>query len=281
MAISSMLVPVSTYDDRDAKVLQYACGLWEQSVRRLLVATAVESEGVEAPVIPAEMDRARQRLAAMAQSTKGCSMEIEWRVVAGDTTAGSARARLTSGRGRHLLRDRGQVARRLPVLGLGLADLVTSGHVRTMTVRYDLLDAAEDPSQLARDFARRLVIPTDFSASASRAFLSAFDRPVENIDTLFVIHVLPETATENERFEAEVMLRGVSAIAREHGVDCHTELRTGAGDPEEVVLAYLEEVNATGVITGRKGRGRLTKAVLGSLAVQLLRDAPCPVVVQP
>ncbi len=280
MAISSMLVPVSTYDERDALVLQYACGLWTQSVRRLLVATAVESEGVEAPVIPKEMDRARQRLAAMAQSTKECPMEIEWRVVAGDTRqavlglAGQADVDViccgTEGKSVVDYLFSGSVSE----------DIVSSGNVRTMTVRYDLLDAAEDPGDLARDFARRLVIPTDFSATASRAFLSAFDRPADNIDTLYVVHVLPETATENERFEAEVMLRGNAAMAREQGVECVCELRTGV-DPVDVVLEYVKEVNATGVITGRKGRGRLSKAVLGSLSMTLLREAPCPVVVQP
>jgi nucleotide-binding universal stress UspA family protein len=275
-----MLVPVSTTDERDARVLQYACALWVQSVRRLLVATAVGSEGVEAPVIPKEMDRARQRLAVMGQGVKDCRMEIEWRVVAGDTRqavlglAGQADVDViccgTEGKSVVDYLFSGSVSE----------DIVSSGNVRTMTVRYDLLESADDPGDLARDFARRLVVPTDFSASASRAFLSAFDRPTQNIDTLHVIHVLPEAATENDRFEADIMLQGQRAIAREHGVECISELRTGA-DPVDAVLGYMKEVNATGVITGRKGRGRLSKAVLGSLSMTLLREAPCPVVVQP
>ncbi len=280
MAISSMLVPISTQDERDALVLQYACGLSVQSVRRLLVATAVESEGVEAPVIPAEMDRARQRLAAMAQGTKLCPMDIEWRVVAGDPRQAVLALASQADVDVICCGTEGKSIVDYLFSGSVSEDIVSSGNVRTMTVRYDLLEAAEDPADLARAFGRRLVIPTDFSASASRAFLSAFDRPAENIDTLYIFHVLPEAATENERFEVDVMLKGLRAIAREHGVECVCELRTGPS-AEDAVVEFLDEVNATGVITGRRGKGRLSKAVLGGLSMRLLRDAPCPVVVQP
>lgn len=280
MPISSMLVPVSTYDERDAKVLQYACGLWVQSVRRLLVATAVESEGVEAPVIPAEMDRARQRLAEMADSVADCSMSIEWRVVAGEPSRAILALASQADVDVICCGTEGKSVVDYLFSGSVSEDIVSSGNVRTMTVRYDLLDAVDDPSLLAREFARRLVVPTDFSASASRAFISAFDRPAETIDTLYLIHVLPEGATENERFEVEVLLRGQRAIAHEHGVKCVSEIRSGSS-PDDIVLEYLTEVNATGVITGRKGRGRLSQAVLGSLSMRLLREGPCPIVVQP
>jgi nucleotide-binding universal stress UspA family protein len=280
MAISSMLVPVSTFDERDVGVLQYACGLWVQSVRRLLVATAVESEGIEAPVIPAEMDRARQRLATMGEAVKGCPMEIEWRVVSGDKLQAVLALAQQADVDVICCGTEGKSVVDYLFSGSVSEDIVSSGNVRTMTVRYSLLDAAGDPRKLAVDFARRLVVPTDFSASASRAFLSALDRPAQNLDTLHVIHVLSENPTDNERFEAETMLQGLQAIAREHGVECVAEIRS-APTPDEEVLAYLEDVGATGVITGRKGKGRLSKAVLGALSMRLLRDAPCPVVVQP
>ncbi len=97
--------------------------------------------------------------------------------------------------------------------------LFASGTIRTMTVRYDLLDAVDDPRELSRGFARRLVVPTDFSASATRAWLSAIERPADAIGALHALHVLPEDAKGSERREAEVLLEGLLDMAREHDVD--------------------------------------------------------------
>ena len=78
MSISSMLVPISM-DERDEKVLQYVCGLEVQSVRKILIATAVDASGLEAPVVAAEMDRARERLAGATKVMRDCSMDVEVR----------------------------------------------------------------------------------------------------------------------------------------------------------------------------------------------------------
>ncbi len=67
MPISTMLVPVSL-DPREIKVLQYVCGLSVQSVKRVVVVTAVDASGMEAPVLAAEVDRTRERLNATAAS---------------------------------------------------------------------------------------------------------------------------------------------------------------------------------------------------------------------
>ena len=74
-------------------------------------------------------------------------------------------------------------------------------------------------------------------------------------------------------------MRGLLAIAEGHGVEARTVIRHG--DPARVVLDYLTEVDATGCITGQRGRGPLRQVMLGGLSLELLREAPCPVVVQP
>ena len=156
--------------------------------------------------------------------------------------------------------------------------LFASGKVRTMTVRNSLLDSVDDPASLACGFAQRLVVPTDFSASATRAWLSAIERPVEAIGRIYALHVINE-GDEQDRRNAEVLLTGLLDIAREHGIEAVAEMRDG--DPGDTVIAFLDEVDATGVITGMHGRGALRRAMLGGLALRLLREAPCPVVVQP
>jgi len=157
--------------------------------------------------------------------------------------------------------------------------LFVSGKVRTMTVRYELLGTTDDPGTLSRDFAKRLVVPTDFSASATRAWLSAVERPAEAIDVVTALHVMSPSASEAEKAKAQVMLQGLLDIAAEHQVNAETKILTG--DPASVVLDFLGSHKATGVITGQHGRGRLRQVMLGGLSLRLLREAPCPVVVQP
>lgn len=278
MAINSMLVPVSL-DGRDQEVLRYVTGLESQSVRRVVVATAVESQGVEAPVLAKELDRAREKLAAMCAPFADCGIALETRVITGDPH----NALLALAQQSHIdlicCGTEGKSVVDYLFSGSISVDLFSSGQIRTMTARYDLLESVDDPAQIARDFGMRLVVPTDFSASATRAFLSAFDRPACAMCDLHALHVLKPGATGGERRDAEVLLEGLEMIGREHDVNVILAMREG--DPARVILDYLREVNATGVITGQHGRGRLRQVMLGGVSVKLLREAPCPVVVQP
>jgi len=279
MAISTMLVPVSL-EPREVKVLEYVCGLSVQSVQRVIVVTAVEASGMEAPVLAAEVDRARERLATTTAALKDCAMSYEVRVVTGDPTDAILALAQQDGIDLICCGTEGKSVVDALFSGSVSEKLFASGTIRTMTVRYELLDAAKDPREISRAFARRLVVPTDFSASATRAWLSAIGRPANAIGRLHALHVLPEDAPGSARREAEVLLEGLLDMAREHNVDATSEIRFG--EPAPVVLDYLTEIDATGVITGQHGRGRLLRQVmLGGLSLSLLREAPCPVVVQP
>ena len=279
MPISTMLVPVGL-EPREVKVLEYVCGLAVQSVKRVIVVTAVDASGMEAPVLAAEADRARERLAAITAPLRDCTMEYEIRVVIGDTTESILALAQQDDIDLICCGTEGKSVVDALFSGSVSEKLFVSGKIRTMTVRYDLLQSVEDPRVLSRGFARKLVVPTDFSASATRAWLSAIERPADAIGELRALHVLPDGAMNSERREAEVLLDGLLDMAREHDVEAVSEIRFG--DPAEVVLDYLDEVKASGVITGQHGRGRLLRRVmLGGLSLKLLRDAPCPVVVQP
>ena len=279
MSISSMLVPVGL-DARDQKVLRYVSGLCVQSVRKVLVVTAVDATGMEAPVFAAEVDRAREKLELMVASTMSeCSMEVEPRVVIGNRIECILSLVAEADVDVICCGTEGKSIVDALFAGSVSEKLFASGKVRTMTVRYELLGAAEDPQTLSRDFARRLVVPTDFSASATRAWLSAVERPAEAIDVVTALHIMAPSTSQAERDNASVMLEGLLEIAREMGVNAAAEIRIG--DPAATVLDFLSESKATGVITGQHGRGRLQQVMLGGLSLRLLREAPCPVVVQP
>ena len=130
MSISSMLVPVGL-DPRDEKVLRYVCGLvGAVGAARCSSSPPWTRPGLEAPVVAAEVDRARERLAAMARLRDG-------RVLDGHRAArrhgrphrGHPRARRAGRRRRHLLRHLGQVGRRCAVRRLGLRAPVRLGQV--------------------------------------------------------------------------------------------------------------------------------------------------------
>ncbi|TLM97598.1 MAG: universal stress protein [Actinobacteria bacterium] len=273
MPLNRMLMPLGL-EPRDERMLAFACALTTQGVRELLVAHVVDASGQEAPVIMHEVERARERLLAMVEPYRTCDMKVEVRVVTGS-----------------VLREISALAHQAHVdviccgtqgksfvdylfAGSVSEDLALKGDERTMTVRYDLFNTTEEAAQVARDFAKRLVVPTDFSASAMRAVLSAFDRSPQALGEVHLLHV---TAPDDEGAEAQ--LKGLAAIGAEQGVNVVTELRDG--DPKEAVLGYVREIAATGVITGRQGRSSLGRGILGSVSMHLMQDAPCPVVIQP
>ncbi|MDZ4168553.1 MAG: universal stress protein [Coriobacteriia bacterium] len=274
MAIRKMLMPVS-FGSRDDKMLAFACGLSAQGIKELLVAHVVDSSGQEAPVIIAEVERARTKLLGMVEGYRSCGMSVEVRVAMGsvyeEISALAHQAHVdvvccgTEGKSLVDYLFSGSVSE----------DLALRGDERTMTVRFDLLESPEHAKQVACDFGKRLVVPTDLSASAMRAFLSAFERPRQAMGRIHLVHALGD-----EIGDAEAQLAGLAAMATaEHGVEVVTALVEG--DPAEAVLAYVDEVEATGLITGRRGRGTLTKGFLGSVSMRLMQEAPCPVVIQP
>jgi len=279
MPISTMLVPLGS-DPHEQKILRYICGLSVQSVRRVLVATVVDDHGLEAPVVAAEMDRARERLSEWTRPiVDDCHMELETRVVTGDTADAILAVAQQADVDVICCSTEGKSLFEALFSGSISEELFTAGKVRTMTVRNDVLDSVDDPADLARDFAKRLVVPTDFSTSATRAWLSAVERPAEAIGSLLAVHVIAPNE-ETERRNAEILLKGLVDIASEHGIDAKSEILVGT-DPAQSVLDFLDTVSATGVITGQHGRGAFRMAFLGGLSLRLLREAPCPVVVQP
>ncbi len=275
MSLNKMLLPVAV-EPRDQKLLAYACGLLAQGVHQLLVVHVVDSSGQEAPVIMAEVERARARLREMVEPYLDCGMTIEVRVV-----PGSVFREVSALAHQHdvdviLCGTEGKSFVDYLFAGSVSEDLALKGDERTMTVRYDLLDRTTDASELGRNFAKRLVVPTDFSSSALRAVLSAFDRPAEARGTVHLLHVLGDELSLDD---AEAQMRAMLAIAEEYDAEAVIAIREG--DPTEVVLDYLAEIDATGVILGRRGRSRIGRGILGSVSMKLLQEAPCPVVIQP
>jgi nucleotide-binding universal stress UspA family protein len=58
-------------------------------------------------------------------------------------------------------------------------------------------------------------------------------------------------------------------------------VQTGWGDPAEVLIDTARRSHADAIVMGRRGRGRLTGLLLGSVSQKVASLAPCVVIVVP
>ena len=132
---------------------------------------------------------------------------------------------------------------------------------------------------------RHILVATDFSEPSQRALSEALLLARENNAQLSVIHVLqPDfrfATFENppeldlQRIAAEKHIKKlVDELGPKQEID--TTL-VKHGPVAEQVGAVIAEKGIDLLVIGTRGRGGLTKLALGSVAEELLRVAPCPV----
>ncbi len=86
--------------------------------------------------------------------------------------------------------------------------------------------------------------------------------------------------TETLQAAADEILTRAEKRARRSGVS-DVRLRTGWGDPAQTILETVRREKAGILVVGRRGRGRLSGLLLGSVSQKLTSLAPCPVLVVP
>jgi nucleotide-binding universal stress UspA family protein len=134
----------------------------------------------------------------------------------------------------------------------------------------------------------RIVVPTDFSVSAERAWALA-QRLARTTDSeLVLVHVVPRSAwsipraghaSEQARKWAAEELEDCAGKARAQGLRVRRAMRTGV--PYREIVALAREENADLIVVATHGRGGIDRALLGSVADQVIRLAPCPVLTVP
>jgi nucleotide-binding universal stress UspA family protein len=68
--------------------------------------------------------------------------------------------------------------------------------------------------------------------------------------------------------------------ARQHGIS-DIDIQAGWGDAAEQIIELAKRSNADVIVLGRRGRGRLTGLLLGSVSQKVVTLAPCIVAVVP
>jgi nucleotide-binding universal stress UspA family protein len=129
--------------------------------------------------------------------------------------------------------------------------------------------------------------PTDFSEPSHEAFELACSIAREHGARLIVLHVrtpakvalyngVPavEQLDRHDRQEEEMLRRVQPPDA---GVQ--TEHRMAKGLPAEEIVRLARETQSDLIVMGTHGRTGLRRLLLGSVAEQVIRQAPCPVIV--
>ena len=161
---------------------------------------------------------------------------------------------LVLGRGRHGLIDR-----------LMLGETV----LRTLQLA-DVPVLAAEPG--ISELPKRVLIATDFSpysVYAARVALSLVDPGA----TIYLAHVAPRTDRHEEEFER---------VRREIGAEGMTVQSVMlSGSPGRALVDFATISNVDLVVSGTHGYGFFNRLVLGSVATQLVRGAPCSLLVVP
>ncbi len=66
------------------------------------------------------------------------------------------------------------------------------------------------------------------------------------------------------------------SLARDAGIDCHAIIREGI--PVQQIYAAVRQFHVDRILIGTRSRGKLTRLLLGSVAEQVLRSVPLPVI---
>lgn len=126
---------------------------------------------------------------------------------------------------------------------------------------------------------------TDFSPASDRAFLTALDEAKLRSAELVVAHVIP-TAVLLDHGIGEVAplraicLRKLEALKRRAesaGVTVRIELLDGT--PHTTLVEAAARANAALLVLGTQGRIGVSRLVFGSVAMRVVCEALCPVVV--
>jgi nucleotide-binding universal stress UspA family protein len=136
-------------------------------------------------------------------------------------------------------------------------------------------------------FPTTILLATDGSAEAELAATTAADLAKSTNSELHVVHVgelhptfLAQTEVEPARFEREARQLLDEEVRRVEGAGNpvkEAHLRLGRADEEIVDLA--DDIGAGLIVMGSRGRGRIRRALMGSVSESVVRHAHCPVTI--
>jgi len=135
---------------------------------------------------------------------------------------------------------------------------------------------------------KTILCPVDFSHDAVTALDYAAAMATQSHATLIVLHVVDNPLTEfygphGANFYAEVehaieKSKGLLAEAvRTHAPEVSCEIIVTHGKPYDEILELASDKHADMIVMSTHGRSGPQRLIIGSVAVKVVRTAPCPV----
>lgn len=133
---------------------------------------------------------------------------------------------------------------------------------------------------------RRILHPTDFSSSSDAALRLAAVLAQDHDAEIILLHVIepppvgssgavpaPPPGLPSSRAKVEQRLQALAATLPE----LRTECRVAEGPAADAILDAARETGGDVIVMGTHGRTGLARLLVGSVAEQVVRRAPCPV----
>jgi len=138
----------------------------------------------------------------------------------------------------------------------------------------------------------KILVPVDGSEGSDKAVRFAISFLGGNDKEIILINVQLNYNTPNiKRFISQEDIRAyqeeLSKEVFDHTLEitnsCSIPVRTivRIGDPGKEICAEAEESSIDLIVMGYRGLGAVKRAILGSVATQVLHETPCPVVIVP
>jgi nucleotide-binding universal stress UspA family protein len=136
-------------------------------------------------------------------------------------------------------------------------------------------------------FPTKILLATDGSREAQLAATTAADLANSTNSELHIVHVgelSPTFLAQTEEEPAELQRQAqrlldeeVRSVEEAGGTVKEAHLRQGKADEEVVELA--ERMGIGLIVMGSRGRGRIRRALMGSVSESVVRHAHCPVTI--
>lgn len=128
-----------------------------------------------------------------------------------------------------------------------------------------------------------ILVPTDFSPTSDAALHYAAQMALTLGARLYLVHVPGKTGEHFEAsfpvgsFETTASERLSAIVTKEELERLRPEYVLRVGTPAEEIVRYADVCDADLIIMGTHGRTGIAHALMGSVAEQVVRAAPCPV----
>ena len=134
--------------------------------------------------------------------------------------------------------------------------------------------------------AQRVILhPTDFSSSSAKAFVVACSLARDHSARLLMLHVAPQPLTSlggtqavppgREEFDLGESRKKLAEIPAPAGVTMETRLEVG--NEADTIVKAARDAGCELIVMGTHGRSGVSRLLMGSVAEQVVRRAPCPV----